>query len=54
MSRNERRVAEKGARQSVAKGLDPSNLDEYVMVELVRQVHERLEQAKRQGVIDAL
>lgn len=52
MSRNERRLAVKAATQSVARGIDPSSLNEYVIVELVHQIHSRLELSKRQINID--
>jgi Fe-S-cluster containining protein len=53
MNRNERRLAEKEAKQSVAAGLDPSGLNPQVMVELVQQIFKRLEQSKRSKSIDA-
>jgi Fe-S-cluster containining protein len=53
MSRNERRLAKKAAPRSVAEGIDPSALDEFVMTELAKQLYTRLDQAKRSLSIDA-
>jgi Fe-S-cluster containining protein len=52
MNRNERRLAKKEAPKSVAAGIDPSRLNEYVMAELARQIHSRLDQAKRSLNVD--
>lgn len=54
MDRRERRLAAKSAKRVVATGLDPSALNPFIMVELVHQLHERLEQAKRNGNVDGL
>lgn len=52
LSRTERRLAQKEAKASVANGLDPSRLDPYVVIELARQIYDRIEHGKRNGTID--
>lgn len=52
MNRAERRREEKLAEKALARGMEADNQNPYLMVALVRNLHDRLESAKRIGNVD--
>lgn len=53
LNRNERRIAQREAKSKVARGLDPSQLDPYIVIELAQQIYRRIETARNSRNIDA-
>ncbi|UFW42903.1 hypothetical protein [Bradyrhizobium sp. WSM471] len=52
MDRNQRRLAKKQAPKAVARGIDPSALNEFIIAELARQIHGHLGRAKQSFSVD--